>query len=324
MGTPTASTTVQRPELGQVAWEYMTTGEGRQANIGLDVLPIFDSAQKTADYAKIPVETLLEVKDTKRAPRSAYNESDWQFETGTFNCQDNGWKELIDDEEKKLYAYLFDAEMVATQRAMAIITRNHEIRSATLLFNTSNFSDTGVATEWSTPTTCTPHKDVTITGFNAMKALGGLLPNTGVCSEKVFRNLIASSEVKDAFKYTGTGPMEETGFDVQKRAVASYFGLEKILVGGAVKSTAKKGQSAVATDVWDDEYFGLFRIESGMDLRKPQVGRTFLWTADSPGMLVTETYRDEDKRSDVVRVRHNVDEAIIFANAGYLLSNITA
>ena len=59
--------------------------------------------------------------------------------------------------------------------------------------------------------------------------------------------------------------------------------------------------------------------------REPVLGRTFLWTADSPQNLVVEQYREEQTRSEIYRVRHHVDDdAFIFTGAGYLLGNITA
>jgi hypothetical protein len=37
---------------------------------------------------------------------------------------------------------------------------------------------------------------------------------------------------------------------------------------------------------------------------------------------VTESYREEQTRSDIYRVRQYTDEAFVFTGAGYLLSNI--
>jgi hypothetical protein len=37
-----------------------------------------------------------------------------------------------------------------------------------------------------------------------------------------------------------------------------------------------------------------------------------------------ESYRDEKVRGDVIRVRHDVDEIVLYPEAGHLLSNITA
>ena len=77
-------------------------------------------------------------------------------------------------------------------------------------------------------------------------------------------------------------------------------------------------------------------ISRGEDVTEPGIGRTFLWTEDSPENPIVEEYREEKKRSDVFRVRHNVDEAYlesktdagatksdIAAACMYLFSNIT-
>jgi flagella basal body P-ring formation protein FlgA len=50
------------------------------------------------------------------------------------------------------------------------------------------------------------------------------------------------------------------------------------------------------------------------------VGRTIVWTADAPGMFVTETYRSEPRRGDMVRVRMHSAEKIVDATAGELLT----
>jgi hypothetical protein len=50
----------------------------------------------------------------------------------------------------------------------------------------------------------------------------------------------------------------------------------------------------------------------------------FHWSEDgsSPGGTV-ESYRDEIVRGNIIRVRHDVDEVVLYAQAGHLLSNIT-
>ena len=51
--------------------------------------------------------------------------------------------------------------------------------------------------------------------------------------------------------------------------------------------------------------------EDGKNLALPSVGRTFLWESDSPDNATVESYRDEKHRSDVFRVRQNVEEKVI-------------
>ena len=36
-----------------------------------------------------------------------------------------------------------------------------------------------------------------------------------------------------------------------------------------------------------------------------------------------ESYRDENVRANIIRVRHDVDELVLYPQAGHLLSNIT-
>jgi len=322
MPRPTSATTIQRPELAVIAYEYMLEASQR-GFIGLEILPIFEVAEQSADYPVIPLEALIKTPVTKRAPRGNYNRSTWEFETDTYSCEEHGWEEPVDDAEANLYKRFFDAEEVAVKRAVDILLRGQEKRIADAVFNTGNITGTSnVGTEWSTAATCTPRADVKA-GKAAMRAASGLMPNVMVIALKVLENLLVADEITDALKYTN--PIELGGLEAQKRILAQYFGVDRLLVGGAIYDAAKKGKAMSITDLWNDEYCGLYKVSTGsMDLKEPVLGRTFLWTQDSPENVIVESYREEQTRSDVYRVRHNVDEEFIFTGAGYLLGNITA
>ena len=317
---PSPISALQRPDLGAIAFEYMLEAS-RRGFIGMEVLPVFDTPLKTADYPYIPLEAMLKIQETKRAPRGNYNRSDYKFGMKTYACEEYGWEELIDDQEAALYRRFFDAEEIAVMRAIDTIMRGHESRVASLVFNTGNITNTaGVSTEWDTSATCTPRSDVS-TAKEALRLATGIIVDTMILSKVNFEVLLLAAEILDALKYTN--PIEIGGIEAQKRVLATYFGVDRILVGNAIQDSAKKGQDAVLADLWDDEYCLLAKLSSGsQDLKEPALGRTFLWTEDSPDILVTETYREEQTRSDVVRVRNNVDEAFTFTGAGYLLSNI--
>jgi hypothetical protein len=81
----------------------------------------------------------------------------------------------------------------------------------------------------------------------------------------------------------------------------------------------------------------LTKISSSMDLTEPCIGRTFLWTEESGGGHIVESYREEEIRGDVVRVRHDTGEALIASRdsdltiksnlstaCSYLFDNITS
>jgi len=319
MPRPTSATTIQRPDLGAIAYEYNQEASQR-GFIGLALLPLFDVPEQSADYPKIPLEALIKLQDNRRAPRGNYGRSDYEFETGTYACKEYGWEEPVDDVEARLYRRYFDAEEVAAKRCVDINLRGQETRIAAMLFNANNFTVADVAIAWSTAATAVPKANVDA-GKDAMRLASGLLPNALAMSLKVFNTVMRTAEIKDVLKYTN--PIEMSGFEAQKQMMAKYFGVDQVLVGNAIKDTAKKGQAASLGDIWDDEYCGLFKVSAGgADLRDPCLGRTFLWTEDSPNNLVTEQYREEQKRSNIYRVRHNVDECLVFAGAGYLLGNI--
>jgi hypothetical protein len=321
MPRPTSATTIQRPDLGALVYEHVMDAE-KQGFICLELLPTFDVQEQSADYPVIPFEALLKIQSTSRAPRGAYNRGDYEFETGTYACKENGWEEPVDDVERRLYKRFFDAEVVASLRAADIVLRSQEVRVAAKIFNVSNITQTSaVTTEWNTAATCTPREDVAA-AKEAMRAAGQPEPNVMVISRKVFNALLLAKQVTDAFRY-GAVPFEVKPFAAKQADLAAFFNIDRILVAGAIKDSAKKGKAISAADIWDDEYAGLFKVSSGgQDLREPCIGRTFLWTADSPQIIVTESYRDETVRSDIYRVRQYTDEAFVFTGAGYLLSNI--
>lgn len=319
MPRPTSSTTIQRPDLGTLAYEYMEDNRATNGYIGLAVMPEFATPEKSADYPVIPVEAVTATPTVDRSARGAYARDDFEFEMQTYACKERGHESPVDDTERRLYSQFFDAEQVAVQRSVDIILRAHEIRVAAKVQSTSVAGgNSAIATPWTTAASATPRANIE-TGIMAMRSGYGILPNAAVMNFPTFIAVMNSAEIKDAFKYTN--PVELGGYEAQRRILAQYFGLEEVLVPGAMKSTAKKGQTAVLAEVWGQNYVSLLRVSSGgNDLREPSFGRTFRWTEDSPSILVTESYRDESIRSDVYRVRHDVDEAVQFAGALYILT----
>lgn len=322
MPRPTGSTTVQRPDLGQLAYEYSMTRS--PAFIGDRVLPVFEVPEKNGNYPVIPTEALLKVPETARAARGAYNRGDWEFEMDNYDCEEHGWEEPLDDTEADMYRRFFDAETVATMRAMLILRRAREKRIADMVFNDSTFSAASVSDEWDDAANATPRSDVK-TGIQSLEDTFGI-PGEAlslIISNKVFRNVMSTAEIKDYLQYTS--PHLLLGMEAQRQMFADYLGIREVLVGGGVYDSTNKGQSSTISALWDDEYAMLALLATdAMDLREPCLGRTFLWTTDSPSIVNVEQYREEQIRSNIYRVRHYLDEEFVFTGCGYLMDNITS
>lgn len=323
MPNPTSSTTLQRPDLGTLVYEYLSQGPN-MGFIGAQILPVFETPEQSADYPVIPIETSLKDPATiKRKARGAYVRDDYEFETGTYACEEYGFESPVDDTEARLYQRYFDAEAVAVERAAAIMMRAHEKRVAAMVFNPSNITNTGSVTyEWNNASSCTPRADV-LDAKTTLRNATGIQPNALAISLKVFENLLKASEILSAMQYSA--PLQAMGMTEQIDFLRRYFAIDVLLVSGSQKDSAGKGLSTTLADIWDDEYALLFKAPGNpRNLREPCLGRTFLWIGDSPQMITTEQYRDETVRSNIYRVRQHTDEAFVFTGAAYLLSNITS
>jgi len=313
-----ATKAIFRPELGVLAYEYSLQAAGL-GFIAQAVLPPFYTPLKTAQYPVIPAEALLEVTDTARAPRTAYARGDWEFGSKDYSCTENGYEEPVDDSEAKLYRNYFDAETIATYRAMSIILRNQERRVAAAVFNTATFPGHGVAHAWSSYADADPRGDV-IKGIDAMRLATGLKPNALILDESVLRHVSMCDSVIERVKYSSPDAIRG---DLTPQQLQAYFGVEKIIPAGAVSNTAPKAKAKSIAPVWSPTMAMLGVVSSGgQDLREPSIGRTFVWEEDAPGTLVVETYREEQSRSDIVRARQHTDECVQFTGAGYLMTGV--
>lgn len=332
-GVPASSTTIQRADLAQLAWEYPMEAAQR-GFIGARLMPFFPVPEQSADYPFLPFEAFMKVVDDLRAPDGSYNENDWQWETKTYSTKDRGIKERVDDSLRKLYSRFFDIGEMAMKIAMNTVLKNHEIRVSALLLNTSTFTNGAAAVAWSTPATATPLVDVRGRA-DSMFSLTGLLPNVVSMGYSDWSLLTRTTEIKNAFG-TGTnkemGPFQTLPMDAKKRQMAAYFEVDEVLVSKQVKDSAKKGHSKSVAQVWTAGKVFVGRSAGISDssnfetmgtvenLKEPVVGRTFQWEDDAPVPIVIEEYRIEDRRSGYVRARTHLGEVVQFAGAGQILT----
>lgn len=319
---PTGDTPVYRPDLGVLIMEYLA---GAQAGyIGTQILPPYPVADESGTFPVVPAEAILKTPDTRRTKRSAYNRSSWEYEEGKYSCSEHGHEEPIDDSERKLLDRRMPgaADRVAAIRGSRIIAASQEIRIADKIFNESNFTANAVATAWDVLASAKPISDVN-DGKSAFRKQCGMLPDALVIAYATFQALKNCESIVERLKYTFPG------IDINKMTssqLAAVFDVPMVLIGNAVHDIADKGQSRTIADIWDSKYAALVKIGSGLDLAEPCLGRTFIYETDTPDSPIVETYREEQIRSDVYRVRHAVDECLIrsYDKNGAVKSDIAA
>ena len=324
MPAPTSSLATLRPDLG-ASFQEWSLEMSRRGLIAHRVLPVFESMLQADTFGRIPIEQMLQQRDTKRASGSGYSRGNWTFTPDSFATEEHGWEEPVDDRDAKRYKYYFDAEQIAAERAFVAVLENAEQRAADLIFNATTWTGssltTAVTNEWDDSANATPIVDVEA-AVQTIWDNSGLWPNALVINRKVFRNLRNCAEIIDRSKSQGF--MDVRAGAINEAQLAQVFDLDHIIVAGTPKNTAAEGQAASIAPIWSDEYAMVCKIATSNDIREPAIGRTFHWSEDGSEVGGTfETYRDENIRGDVVRVRHEVDEKVLYTEAGHLLSNIT-
>jgi hypothetical protein len=326
MPTPTSSLATQRPDLATFL-EFDLESE-RAGYIATQVLPVMSVASQAGNFGKIPLEQLLQQRETRRAPGAGYARGNWTFDKATYATEEHGAEEPVDDREARMYAEYFDAEQVSTMRAFSSVLRNAEQRVANAVFNATTWTGSGLTTaitnEWDKNHTsdAVPIDDVEA-AVNKVYDASGLWPNALIINRKVFRNLRNLEQIIERINSEGAGNASKPS-DITAAMLAQVFDLDFVIVAGTSRNSAKEGQAATPVQIWDSEYAMVCKIATSSDMREPCIGRTFHWSADGSSLGGTvESYRDETVRGNVIRVRHDVDEVILYPEAGHLLSNVT-
>jgi len=325
MPSPETSLSVLRPDLRESLEEFDLQAD-REGYIAHRVLPVIEVDKSSGQFGIIPVEQLLQERDTARSARSGYARGDWTFQKTTYATAEQGAEEPVDSKEAAMYRDFFDAHLVSAQRARHIVMMNRERRVAAAVFNATTFTSqtTSVTNEWDAnhKTDATPIQDVE-TAVQAVWNRTGVWPNALIVNRKVFRNLRNLDEIKDRIASSGAGYPSRAA-DITAEQLAQVFDLQYILVAGGARNSATEGQALSISSIWSDEYAMVTRIAESNDFREVCLGRTFHWGEDGSeigGLL--EEYRDETIRSDVIRCRHEVDELLLYTEIGQLLDNIT-
>lgn len=306
------SDAVIRPELSAVVEEAAAADN---YFIGLQVFPAYNSAKKTGEYMKITKAASETMKKnvTERSQKSPYGRVDRTYEKDNFACVDRGLEELLDDSVTAELADFFSTEQVTAKLLLRSIMIDHEIRVAAEVFNSNNFDAVNGAVAYSEANLATINFPLDIQTAIKRVMKRGELVNTMVLNRDIF-DIIRRSTLMSNFLFGPLGGGQQITVDMLGKA----FGIQNVLIGDATYDSSKKGQTATPDYIWSNDYIWVGNVQGG-DFSAGGAGRTVVWTGDASSLFVTETYRSEQNRSDVIRVRQHTDEKVISTPSGTLI-----
>jgi hypothetical protein len=253
------------------------------------------------------------------------------FESGIYATSENGLEMPIDERFKNIYKSMFDMEAAVSNILMGKIQRAYEVRVANKIMNTANYPSVNVSKKW-TDVSADVKADVDASKETMRKK--GVPPNLLVISWTTFLTIKKTTMVKDAIKYIFPDTAK-TGA-ITKEHLEAYLEID-IEVAGALQNSAKKGANASLADIWSSDYAMLCRVAApGSDISEPSVGRTLIWNEGASEDFVVEEYYEDQVRANILRVRHDTDEALLASidpdtkaarsqvskNCGLLIGNI--
>lgn len=292
--------------------------EAPQADVGLigaTLLPLQNVQAKSGTYLKVELAAadLLSNNSAARGNGSEYQRGIRSFASANYDTQEYGLEELLDDASVTDLSRFFSVESETARFLLRQIKIGHEKRVADLLWAGStpfatadqsaavNYTNTNIATV-----------DVARDVAAAKLALNklGYQPNCIAMSANVFELIRRSTLLQNQF----FGVISNTGARLLNEAeIAAALGVETLAVGRAAYNSANKGKAYSGSFIVPDSKIIVGQIAGG-EFTAGGIGRTLVWAADAAG-FVSESYRDEARRSNVLRVRMNTDEVVIDSNA---------
>lgn len=270
--------------------------------------PVKKLSDKYAIYDRTPQ---FMVPDTTMGPKSESKMVDWSVSYGTYSCLPHGLHDYVTDKDVANADEPIQPRLDTTEFLKDQILLDFEDKVATQYGDHANYAAANhvhIAGNdcWDSGTAdATPVADIN-TGIAAC----AIPPNFMLISYPVWMVLKEDATLQDKIKYTQKGVLTED-------LVAELFGLEKVVVAKAQKSTA----AGVLSYVWGENVW-IGRVAKPGP-KTIQFGVTFSPKAEE----IVRSWR-EDKiggGADAIEANWDYDHKVIAADVGYLILNaITA
>lgn len=260
----------------------------------------------------------FKVEENRRGQGAPSAEVTLTFTTSTsYFAEDHALKQFVSDEDADNATLAANPFNDATENVTELhwVARENEL--ATMLADTAqltqNITLSGTS-QWSDYTNSDP-VGVVRTGMQTVHAAIHKNPNTLILGKQVYDKLVDHPQFLERVKYSQLGVMTP-------ELLARIFGVDRVLIGGAAKTTSVEGQTETTGYIWGKHAI-LAYIAPVVRPKILTLGLTYTWkTMQVERLRGTD---EEDRKGTYVRVgNHYYDQKIVSASCGYLIKNAVA
>ena len=294
--------------------------------IGDTIFPVKAESARRGIYmkAKLANAELMNADAVPREQGAGYNRVNRKYDTDTYDTQEYGYEAVIDDsyeEEVERFMNLEAAEAMLLERSLRI---SYEARVAALVMATTSWSATGISgvAAYTTAAVATTDPAADVDAAKTALLKQGIIANAVIMSQNVFNRTRRATLMQNQVYGVVPRTAGQRALPAEND-IAQALGVDNLYVGKAPKNNNQKGQTFSGAFIWSDTYIWVGQIQGG-EYQAGGAGRTIQWDRDTTGLFTPETYRDDSRRSNILRVRQHVAEKVIDETAGITITTAYA
>jgi len=291
--------------------------------VGNELFPQVNVAKQSDLYYTFGYESWTQpVGGDSRAPGTEANEvPGLAVSTNSYFATEHSLQIAVTDEERQNADVPLAPDRDGTELITSQIHLEREKAIVDMVTSTGNFPSGSHTTlsgtsQWSDLDDSDPINDIR-TGTRTVMGLLFKEPNVAVMPYKVLSYLEDNDKIINRIKYAMPGVLT-------KDLIAGVVGIPKVIVAGAGYNTANPGQTTSLSYLWGTNVLMAY-VPERAGLKTPAFGYEFVWGYPSGGAQVVERWREEPRKSDMVRVSRRYDLNLIAMDsssksiAGYLI-----
>lgn len=262
----------------------------------------------------------------ERAPGTESAGTGWTLTTGSYTCATYALHKDIPDEIRENADQPLDMDRASTEFLTQQLMLQKDILWASTYFTTSVWGTDWAGTSGSTAYGSSQVKKWDLSGSDpiqdvlqaqiAVQKKTGLRPNVLVLGAELQAVLLHNANIIDRIKYTQAGILTP-------QLLAGVFGVEEVLVAGAIKNTANEDATFSGSFIVGDGALLLYRPASP-GLETPASGYQFEWSGRSGSMRGQRVrkFRMEKLESDRIEASQSFGFGLVASDTGLFMNDL--
>lgn len=313
MSRPTAKQVHVDQILSNISIKY-----SNDMYIADQVFPFVPVAKQSDKYYIFTKADMFRNTARKRAPGTASEGESFGISTDSYFCEEVAQHTLLEDEVRDNADSVLGIETAKANFVTDKIMLEMEARIESMLMTGtnwgSNYTTLSGTNQWSDLTNSNPISDLE-TGIDTIEDNTGKKVNTIVIANDVWKVLKHHDQLLDRLPVTGLRV-------ATTQQLAQLLDVDRILIGKAMKNTAKEGQTASYSRIWTKDVW-LGHVASAAAKETPTAGYIFVWKREGK-IRGIRRWRVEDIHSEKIEAFMNYDEKIVGTDMGYTIQSAIA